>query len=48
MEGSKTLFSSPKFSWTHERISSKCIDNLGTQPQKGSPVMGWAAENFRV
>jgi hypothetical protein len=40
MEGSKTLISSSKFSWKHERISSKYIGNLGAQLQKGFPAMG--------
>ena len=35
---SKTFFSS-KFPWTRERISSKCIDNLGRRPQNGSPSL---------
>jgi hypothetical protein len=38
MTDSKTLFCSSKFPWVRERISSKCIDNLGTCSQKtGSP-----------
>jgi len=40
MDCSKTLFSSSKFSWTHERISSKRVDSLGTQLQKVSPAIG--------
>jgi hypothetical protein len=39
MEDSKTLFWSSKFPWVRERISSKCIDNLGTCPQTGSPAL---------
>ena len=25
--------------WAHKRISLKFVDNLGTLPQKGSPVL---------
>ena len=39
MEGSKTLFRCSKFTWAHERIYSKFVDNLGTRPQKGTAAM---------
>jgi hypothetical protein len=33
------LFSSSKFPWAHEIISSKVVDNLGTRPQKSAPAV---------
>ena len=38
----KTLLCSSKFPWARERISSKCIDNLGTLPLTGSPALTYA------
>ena len=38
-EGSKTIFCSSKSPRERERISSKCIDSLGTRPQEGSPAL---------
>ena len=39
MEVFKTLFCCSKYPRARERISSKCIDNLGTLPQEGSPAL---------
>jgi hypothetical protein len=39
MDNSKTLFCSSKFSLARGRISSKCIDSLNTDSQKGSPAL---------
>jgi len=39
----KTLFYSSKFPWTRARISSKCIDNLGTRPEKSFASPGLAS-----
>jgi hypothetical protein len=39
MEGSKTLFRSSELPWARESITSKFIENVGTRPQTGSPVL---------
>jgi len=36
---SQDLFSSSKFPWALERISSKFVDNLGTRRQKSAPAL---------
>jgi hypothetical protein len=41
VEDFKTLFCCSKFPWTCEIISWNSIGNLGTRPQKGSPVPPW-------
>ena len=38
-EGSKIIFWSSKFPRTRKRISSKCVENFGTRPPKGSPAL---------
>jgi len=43
MEGSKALFCSSKFSWAHNRTSSK-FDYLVTPSQKVSPAMAYSFE----
>jgi hypothetical protein len=39
MEDSKTVLCSFRFPWARERISSKCIENLGTRSQKDSTAL---------
>ena len=45
MEASKTIFSTSKFSWARETVSSKFIDNLDTRLQKGLPALGCSVMN---
>ena len=42
MEGSKAMFCSSEFQCARERISSKCIGNLRTHPQKLSPSLAYS------
>jgi hypothetical protein len=39
MEDSNTLFCCTEYSRERERISWKCIENLGTRPKKFSPAL---------
>jgi len=48
MEVSKTLFCHLKLQWTHERISSKCTENFGTRPRKGSPALLYLSPHLTV
>lgn len=50
MEDLKTLFSSSKFLWACEWISSEFVENLGMCPKKGSPALNsvFSITNFYI